>query len=140
MIVSNLAYGAQACYRGPRLYDCDEVRAMVTRWVDWYKRYRDVLESDVIHGSSRRADGRGLDWVLHANPRTDPRAMLVVFNPGAAAMRRGIPLDLYFAGLSGRVEMVDENGLARELQLDARACGVLEVEVPAGSQRWFAFR
>ena len=56
MLVSNLACGVQACYRGPRLYDCDETAAMVKAQVDWYKRHRDILESDVIHG--RRADGR----------------------------------------------------------------------------------
>src|SRR5690606_36701486 len=56
IMMSNFALGVQACYRGPRLYDTDRTRAMVQRAVAWYKQYRDILESDIIHG--RRADGR----------------------------------------------------------------------------------
>ncbi len=64
MIQSNLALGVQACYRGPRLFDTDRVKEMVKSQVDWYKAHREILESDLIHG--RRADAKGLDWMLHA--------------------------------------------------------------------------
>ena len=57
MIASNLAFGAQACYRGPRLYDTEATKAVVKKWVSWYKQHREILESDVIHTSSRRACG-----------------------------------------------------------------------------------
>ena len=79
MLVSNLALGVQACYRGPRLYDTDRTEAMVGTWVDWFKAHRDILESDLIHG--RRADARDLDWMLHVNPKLKEKGMLVVFNP-----------------------------------------------------------
>ena len=32
--------GVQACYRGPRLYDSDETKAVVKRWVTFYKQHR----------------------------------------------------------------------------------------------------
>jgi len=32
--------GVQACYRGWRLYDTDATKAVVKRWVDFYKRHR----------------------------------------------------------------------------------------------------
>ncbi|MCP4645135.1 MAG: hypothetical protein GY851_32135, partial [bacterium] len=81
MLDSNLALGVQACYRGPRLYDTDRTKAMVKRWVDWFKKYREILESDIIHDASRRADGRDLDWFFHANSGLKEKGMLVVYNP-----------------------------------------------------------
>ncbi len=50
MMMSNLAMGVQACYRGPRLFDTDETKTVVKRCVDWFLKYRDILESDMIHG------------------------------------------------------------------------------------------
>jgi hypothetical protein len=34
-------------------------------WVDFYKRYRGILDSDIVH--VRRPDGRDLDVMLHVN-------------------------------------------------------------------------
>lgn len=78
-LANNLGFGAQACYRGMRLYDSPETKAMVVRMLSWYKKYREILESDVIH--LRRADGRRLDFILHVNPSASPSAMLVAYNP-----------------------------------------------------------
>ena len=41
--------GVQACYRGPRLYDTDATRAVVRKWVDFYKAHRAILDSDIVH-------------------------------------------------------------------------------------------
>ena len=48
----------RACWRGPRLYDGPVTRDLLKAKVAWYKQYRGVLEGDVIHSSSRRADGQ----------------------------------------------------------------------------------
>ena len=48
--------GVQACYRGPRLFDTETTKAMVTKTINWYKKYRNILNSDMI--PLRRADGR----------------------------------------------------------------------------------
>ena len=58
-LMNNLGFGAQACYRGSRLYDSPETKAVVIKRVQWFKQYRAILESDLIH--VRRADGRNLD-------------------------------------------------------------------------------
>ena len=71
--------GVQSAIRGTRLYDTPRTKAMVTKWVDWYKKYRPILDSDLVHG--RRADGRDLDWMLHVNPELEQKGMLVVWNP-----------------------------------------------------------
>ena len=65
-LANNFGYGAQACYRGPRLYDTGTTKSAVIKWVSWFKRYRDTLESDIIH--LRRCDGQSWDGILHANP------------------------------------------------------------------------
>jgi hypothetical protein len=137
MLAANFAYGAQACWRGPRLYDGDATRAVVSKWVTWFKAHRTILESDVIHGSSRRACGRDLDWVLHGNARAFEKAMLVVFNPTAQPLQRSVPLDLYYAGLVDRARVVDDAGKESTLALDRRSRTALDVSVPAGGVRWF---
>ena len=140
MLSSNLGYGAQACWRGPRLYDTDATKALVQQWVAWYKQHRAILESDVIHASSRRADGRDLDWVLHANPKCDPPALLVVWNPTDRERAQPIPLDLYYAGLVDRATAVGADGTAQDVVLDRRGRTRLPVTVPAGGAVWFALR
>ncbi len=138
MLSSNLGYGAQACWRGPRLYDTEATRALVKQWVAWYKQYRGILESDVIHGSSRRATGRDLDWVLHANPGCDPPAMLVVWNPTGTERTRSIPVDLYYSGLVGAARATGAEGSEQTLSLDRRSRTRIFVQVPAGRAVWLA--
>ena len=60
--------GVQACYRGPRLYDTEKQNSCCKR-INWYKKYRDILNSDIIH--LRRADGRDWDGILHVNPQSN---------------------------------------------------------------------
>jgi len=140
MLASILGWGAQACYRGPRLYDSEAVRAAVTKWVRWFKQHRAILESDVIHSSSRRACGRWLDWVLHANPDLDERGMLVVYNPTDVELAAELPLELYYTGLQRAVTVLDEPGGRRTVALDERGRLRLRVTVAARGVRGFVFR
>ncbi|XAM00338.1 hypothetical protein OT109_02905 [Phycisphaeraceae bacterium D3-23] len=98
MMRSNLGMGVQAHYRGPRLFDTDETRDMVKGVVDWFNNYRDILESDFVHG--RRADGRDLDWVLHVNPGLDEKGMLCVYNPLDHDVTKKLRVNLYYTGLA----------------------------------------
>ena len=134
MLRSNLAMGVQACYRGPRLYDTDRTREMVRAEVDWYKRYRDILESDVIHG--RRADGRDIDWMLHVNPELPEKGMAVVFNPLSEQVTRTIRLPLYYTGVQGVVLVREQEGESRERELDRDSCVEVEVTIDAQGMTW----
>lgn len=154
MLLGNLGMGVQACYRGPRLYDTQRTRDMLMAQVAWFKKYRDILESDMVHG--RRANGRDLDWMLHVNPQLNEKGMLVVYNPQQTEMRETIKVNLYYTGLTD-VAMVstaanssfadgadDETTtqeapavpyrLARDYAIE------LEVVVPPGGMRWFVIR
>jgi len=135
MMVSNLGAGVQACYRGPRLYDTDETKAMVKKWVDWYKKHREILESDIIH--LRRADGRDIDYFLHVNPAGKEKAMLVVFNPLGREVRKTVSVPLYYAGLTKRAKVSENGGRAGKYTLSRDNKIELEVAVPAGGAKWF---
>ena len=134
MVTSNLALGVQACYRGPRLYDTNRTKAMVKRWVEWFKAYRDILESDVIHG--RRADGRDLDWMLHVNPRLKRKGMLVVFNPLTEAREKTLRVNLYYTGLTKTARVSEKGGAAKEYALDRNYCIDLPVRVEPEAMTW----
>ena len=135
MMMSNLALGVQACYRGPRLFDTERTKAMVQRSVAWYKQYRDILESDLVHG--RRADGRDVDWMLHANPRLKHRGMLVVFNPLEVDVTRTLTPNLYYTGLTDTARIRHEEGTPLSYTLNRDYTVELEVTVPAGGFSWW---
>lgn len=138
MLISNLGMGVQACYRGPRLFDTPRTRDMLKAKVAWFKKYRDILESDMIHG--RRADGRDLDWMLHANPTLPDKGMLVVFNPLKESVKKTIRVNLYFTGLttSAKVSAGESKAEAYEIARDYSID--LPVVVPGGGMRWYVIR
>ena len=135
MLSSNMSMGVQAAYRGPRLYDTDRTKALVKRWVDWYKTYRDILESDLIHG--RRADGRDIDWMLHVNPQLEHRGMLVVFNPLDTPVEKTLNVPLYYTGLGHLALVRHEGGAADTLALTRDYSVDITVSVPAGGMSWY---
>ncbi len=135
MLYSNLALGVQACYRGPRLYDTEATKALVKKWVDWFKQYRDILESDLIHG--RRADGRDIDWMLHVNPKLKHKGMLVVFNPLRTEVTKTLKVPLYYTGLTeaAKVSAMGARPVTHELARDYTID--LPVTVPAEGMCWY---
>ncbi len=138
MLVSNLAMGVQACYRGPRLYDTDRTQTMVKTWVDWFRQYRDILESDVVHG--RRADGRDLDWMLHVNPRLEHKGMLVVFNPLEKPVEKTIRVNLYYTGLTDRAQVRDAEGETVSYALNRDYTIEIPVQIGPEGFAWFAIK
>jgi hypothetical protein len=141
-LLNNLGYGAQSCYRGPRLYDAPETKAMVQQWVQWFKARRDILESDVIH--VRRADGRRIDGVVHVNPNLPTKAMAVLYNPTNGPLTEEVELPLYYTGLAGRasIEGGDSDGgkmRRRTLSLDGSTARI-KVTVPPMGMSWIEFR
>ena len=130
--------GVIACYRGPRLYDSDETKAVVKRWVDFYKKHREVLNADLIH--LRRADGRDLDYQLHVNLAGQERGLLMVYNPLEQAVTRTLRIPLYYTGLAAKARVSEQDGPARTFKLDRDYCIELPVKVPARGVTWFVVR
>lgn len=138
MLRSNLGMGVQAHYRGPRLFDTDSTRDMVRSVVAWFKKYRDILESDLVHG--RRADGRDLDWMLHVNPRLDRKGMLVVYNPLNMDVERTLRVNLYYTGLEDVARIGREDADEQRLEVARDYSVDLKVRVPAGEMVWYVIR
>jgi hypothetical protein len=126
--------GVQACYRGPRLFDGDETRAVVKRWVDFYKAHRAILDSDLIH--LRRADGRDWDGWLHVNPGLPERGLAMFYNPLAEPIERRIRLPLYYTGLTDRVVVRWEGGKSETLRLARDYTAEAIVKLPAHGRTW----
>lgn len=135
MLDSNLALGVQACYRGPRLYDSEATRQLVKSKVDWYKKYRTILEGELIHG--RRADARDIDWMLHVDPNSAQCGMLIVFNPLKTEQQRKLPVSLYYTGLTDSAIITDKTGKKQEVTLQRDYSAMVEIEVPAEGMAWY---
>jgi hypothetical protein len=127
--------GVQACYRGPRLYDTESTKQMVSKVISWYKQYRDILNSDIIH--LRRADGRDYDGILHVNSTLKTKGLVMLYNPLKESITRTIKLPLYYTGLTGKVTIA-ERGLHSVVKTLNRNYEVfLNFTVVPESYTWF---
>ncbi len=133
-LANTFGSGVQACWRGPRLYDSDETKALVKKWVTWFKDRRGILESDIIHG--RRADGRDIDYLLHVNPHIKQRGLVVIHNPLTLPVERKVTLPLYYTGLINAALVREQNGKPKRYQLDRAFNVLVPVKVPAGGRIW----
>ena len=125
--------GVQACYRGPRLYDTDSTRKAVTDIVRWYKKYFDILNSDIIH--LRRADGRDWDGWMHVNPSLSNKALIMLFNPLHEPVTRSITVPLYYTGISNKATVIQDNK-ATVYTLDRNYNATIKVAIPAETHVW----
>ena len=134
-LANNFGAGVQACYRGPRLYDTDDTKQLVKTWVDFYRKHRAILDSDLIH--VRRADARDLDCYLHVNPHLKEKALLMVFNPLDTPLRKSMRVPLYYSGLTDKVRISEHDGKPRTGQLDRSYTLDLPVNLAPQSVTWF---
>jgi hypothetical protein len=134
-LVQNFGSGVQACYRGFRLYDSDSTKALVKKWVGWYKKHRAVLNSDIIH--LRRPDGRDLDYVLHVNPELEEKGLLMVYNPTSGEIARPLRIPLYYTGADREVRIREQEGKAKAYALDRSYNIELDVKIPPHGFSWF---
>ncbi len=129
--------GVQACYRGPRIYDTDETKALVKKWISFYKQHREVLDSDMIH--LRRPDGRDWDGFVHVNPLGKEKGLAFFYNPLDEAITREIRVPLQYAGLSKKARVSVEGAAPTTIQLDRSETATLKVTIPARKRTWLLF-
>ncbi len=138
MLNNNLMAGVQASYRGKRIYDTDETKAMVKDSIDIYKAHRAIFESPIVH--LRRPDGRDYDGYLHVNPDLDEKGMLVLFNPLNEDITPKIRVPLTFTGIEGMASVAPygENAILCPLNRDDTA--TVQVTVPANDYTWLVIK
>jgi len=132
-----LGSGTQACYRGPRLFDTDQTKAVVQKWVEFYKTHRQVLDGDLIH--LRRATGRDWDGWLHVNPDGTERGLAFFYNPLTTDVERDIRVPLYYTGLMEKATVAVNGQMPRTITLDTQQSATLKIKIPARSWTWVLF-
>lgn len=138
LMIQYYGAGVQACYRGPRLYDTDSTRKLVTNTISWYKKYRDILNQPIIH--LRRADGRDWDGFMHASPTMKDRAFLMVFNPTKERITRTIKIPFYYTGLKGKFEIKEKDKVLMQMPISKEQFANITVSIPAEGYNWFIIR
>jgi hypothetical protein len=134
-LANNFGMGVQACYRGPRLYDTEQTKAVVKKWVDFFKEYRDILESDIIH--VRRADGRDIDCILHVNSQLKRKALAMVYNPLDRRVSKNLKLPLYYTGLTNAATIREKREKPVRYKLDRDYSVTVPVDIAPDSVTWF---
>jgi len=121
--------GVQAAWRGERLYDTDETKAVVKRWVAFYKENRAILNSDVIH--LRRPDGRNWDGLLHVNPHQKVCGLAVLHNPTAAELSCRVDFPLYYTGLKDQTVVTIGQDKPHTVKLTRDHHASIQIQIPA---------
>ena len=134
-LIQFLGSGCHLTIRGNRLYDTPETKQLVSKWINWFKEYRDILTSDIIHVS--RPTGRDLDCMMHVNPFIKHKGMVIVFNPTDRDITKEMRLPLYYTGLKGKVTIITSDGSKKNYPLDQNGNLLLPVSVTAQGTSWF---
>lgn len=135
LMIQYYGAGVQACYRGPRLYDTEKTKQTVSNVVSWYKKYRDIMNSDIIH--LRRADGRDWDGILHVNPQTKIKGLVMLYNPLKEKITRTIKLPLYYTGLTTTASIREKENAARKYTLNRNYEIDLSFTIEPEGYTWF---
>ncbi len=135
LMIQYYGAGVQACYRGPRLYDTDTTKQTVINVINWYKKYRDILNSGIIH--LRRPDGRDWDGILHVNPQLKTKGFLMLYNPLKEKITRTIKVPLYYTGLTDQITISEQDGRKVKMNLSRKYEIEISVNIEAESYTWF---
>lgn len=127
--------GVQACYRGPRLYDTEDTKQAVIDVIKWYKTYRDILNSDIIH--LQRANGSDWDGIMHVNPQLKEKGLIMLYNPLKEKITRSIKVPLYYTGLKTTATFSEQGKIKQIVKLNRDYTAGLEFTIPAESYTWF---
>ena len=108
---------------------------MVIDVISWYKRYREILNSDIIH--LRQPDARDWDGIMHINPNLKEKALAMFFNPTDQEMIRTIKVPLYYTGLDKIAKIREQEGRSKNYKIDRNYYVTLEVVIPANGYNWY---
>jgi hypothetical protein len=111
---------------------------LVRRVIGWYKKYRQILNADIIH--LRRADGRDWDGFLHVDPQGPVKGMLMLFNPLKEAIERTIEVPLHYAGISGSAMVSEGEGTPKPVKVSAGGKMRLRIRLQPESYGWYVIR
>lgn len=135
LMVQYYGSGVQACYRGPRLYDTENTKEKVSHVINWYKKYRTILNADIIH--LRRADGRDWDGILHVDPAGKTKGLMMLYNPLKEKITRTIRVPLYYTGLTTTAKVKEQEGFFKRYLLNRTYEITITVTIAPETYTWF---
>jgi len=134
-----LGSGVAACYRGWRLFDTNETKTVVKKWVGFYKKYRDILISDIVH--IRRPDMQGIDSIMHVNPFINDKGLVMVFNPTSYSIQQSFKIPLYYTGISTIAQIKEkEHGVWKRYKLKRDYTVFVDLDMKPQSITWFLIK
>jgi hypothetical protein len=107
---------------------------MVSQEISWYKKYRNILNADIIH--LRRPDAQDWDGILHVDPYGKQKGLAMLYNPLDQPITRKIRLPLYYTGLTNRISIREKEGKSRSYKLTRDNSVFYELKIPANSYTW----
>ena len=134
-LIQYLASGCQLGIRGNRLFDTQETKAMVLKWLNWFREYREILTSEIIHVT--RPTGRDLDCIMHVNPFIKHKAMVIVFNPTDKEIEKIIKLPMYYSGLKEKTSVSHEGEIPSQYDLNEEIELNLSLKLKPKGITWF---
>jgi hypothetical protein len=108
---------------------------MVAGVIAWYKKYREILNANVIH--LRRADGRDWDGILHADPNLKTKGLMMLYNPTNQQITRKVKIPLYYTGLTTIAKVRERESPARVYKLNRDYTIDLQFTIAPDSYTWF---
>lgn len=108
VIAQNIGNGVNSDFRGPALFD-DGTQDILNKWVEFYKRYRGIVNSDMVHISQAAYDAAGtnrqrgvkMDALYHVNAMNEgEKGLLWVYNQTDESRTEVINVPMYYTGLA----------------------------------------
>ena len=105
VVAQNIGNGVTSDFRGMDLYD-ETVLPILTRWVNFFNRYRGIVNSDMVHITQARNAGNPLrtgkmDTLYHVNANNPgEKGLLWVYNQTDEVRTETITVPMYYTGLT----------------------------------------
>ncbi len=105
-VFQHIMSGVLPCFRGKYLFEGKKSKAMLKKWVSFYKCYMHILNGITVHFLPPVMDENnpqrttGLDAILNVIPHGKERGILAVFNQTDREIRETITVPLFYSGLS----------------------------------------
>lgn len=103
--------------------------------ISWYKKYRNILNSDIIH--LRKPDARDWDGIMHVSPTEKEKGLAMFYNPTDKEITRSIQLPLYYTGLTNTASIREQEGTPTTYTLNRDYTVNLTVKIPAKGYTWY---
>ncbi|MEG0546638.1 MAG: hypothetical protein RR552_05570 [Oscillospiraceae bacterium] len=100
------ASGVWPTIRGKRIYDTQEGKETLTKWISIFKKYRNVLNGITVHFMPPQIDKynpertTSIDAILNQLPYGENRGFLMFFNQTDKAIKQKVNVPVFYTGLT----------------------------------------